>query len=88
MLLTANQYQVIRIEHILPQRSGTEAAAFNNQVRLELGKLNVRLMERYIAKQELRSMLFYGLEDRRHDQHTHRRGTADGDGSLLIVAPG
>lgn len=60
MLLTANQHQVIRIEHILPQRSGTEAAAFNNQVRLELGKLNVRFMERHIAKQELRSMLFYG----------------------------
>jgi hypothetical protein len=33
-------------------------------------------------------MLFHGLEDRGHDQHAHRRGTADGDGSLLIIAPG
>ena len=71
MLLAANQNQIIGIKHVLPQRSGAEAAALNNQIRLELGKLNVRFVEWHIAQQKLGSMLFHGLVDGGHDQHAH-----------------
>jgi hypothetical protein len=58
VMLATHQRQAVSIENVLPQCSGVKIIAVDNQVGLELRKLNFRLTDGNIAQQQLWCMFF------------------------------